>query len=113
MYNSNYYPYYNNQGFYNSLTKFKHFNWSKFLEGTQKTLNVINQAIPVIYQIKPLYENARTALKVVNIINRDEKKNNNKGDNTTTNTTTTTNTKTNTNKEIKKVEPSNSPTYFL
>ena len=87
MYRNSYYPFYN----YNNM-RFKKINWSRLLDGTQKTLGIINQAIPVIYQIKPLYENAKTAFKVVNIMNKDDKK---------------------INKTIKKVEPSNSPTYFL
>lgn len=87
MYRNNYYPFYN----YNSM-RFKRINWSRLLDGTQKTLGIINQAIPVFYQIKPLYENAKTAFKVVNIMNKDDKK---------------------IEKTTKKVEPSNSPTYFL
>ena len=89
MFDTNYYPYYkqiNNSGY-------KKFNFSKLLDGAQKTLNIINQAIPIIYQIKPLYENTKTALKVMNAIKEDDKKEEKK--------------------ETKKVEPSNSPTYFL
>lgn len=95
MFDNNYYPFYRGQ----NISGFRKLNFSKILDGTQKTLSIINQAIPVIYQIKPLYENARTALKVVNII-KDDKNDivKSKQNNTT----------------IKKVEPqSNSPTYFL
>jgi hypothetical protein len=98
MFDNNYYKYYNQPKF-NELKKF---NFSKFLDGTQKTLSVINQAIPLIYQMKPLYENAKTALKVINIIKTDDAKNNK--------VNTTVNNKTN---DKKKVEPQNSPTYFL
>ncbi len=98
MFDNNYYKYYNQPKF----SDFKKFNFSKFLDGTQKTLSVINQAIPLIYQMKPLYENAKTAFKVINIIKSDEEQN--KKVNKTVN---------NDKKTIKKVEPVNSPTYFL
>lgn len=95
MFNNNYYPFYRSQ----NISGFRKLNFSKILDGTQKTLSIINQAIPVIYQIKPLYENAKTALKVVNII-KDDKNNISKTKKENVN--------------IKKVEPqSNSPTYFL
>ena len=102
MYNNNYYPYYNYQRNFNN---FKKFNFNKILEGTQKTLGIINQAIPVIYQVKPLFNNIKTAFKVANIINRDD-----------TNEKVMSNVNNNkmqTSSKEKKVEPSSSPTYFL
>lgn len=51
----------------NSFTKkslFSSVNWSSLLDGTQKTLSVINQAIPIFYQIKPVVNNARTMFKI-------------------------------------------------
>ena len=50
------------------LSLFKKFNFSSFLSGTSKTLNVINQAIPVYYQIKPLFSNAKTIFKIANAV---------------------------------------------
>lgn len=50
------------------LSKFgnlaKGFSFSSFLDGTQKTLGVINQAIPIVYQVKPMFKNARTMFKI-------------------------------------------------
>jgi len=46
-------------------------NWSSLLSNTQKTLGIINQAIPAFYQIKPIFSNMKTMFKVVNEINRD------------------------------------------
>ena len=43
--------------------------WSKLLEGTKKTLDVVNQAIPIYYQVKPIISNAKTLFKVANVIN--------------------------------------------
>lgn len=93
MFDSNYYQYYKNRHFFYN----KKINFSKILDGTQKALNIINQTIPIIYQIKPLYENTKTALKVMNAIKKDDSEE----------------IKKETIKETKKVEPNNSPTYFL
>ena len=58
--------------FRNSFGKIK---WGALLNNTQKTLNVINQAIPVYYQIKPVYNNAKTMFKVLGSIKNDSKDN--------------------------------------
>ncbi len=78
MYN-NFYPYYNygfnNSNIFNklsSLTSKAKVNWSNILNNTQKTLSVINQAIPIIYQIKPIYTNAKTIFKVINAVKEPE-----------------------------------------
>lgn len=49
-------------------------NWSSLLSNTQKTLGIINQAIPAFYQVKPIFSNMRTMFKVVNEINKDDNK---------------------------------------
>ena len=72
-------------------------NWSNILNNTQKTLNVINQAIPVYYQVKPIYNNAKTMLRMANALKDDKK-------NTTTNYQE--------NKDNKK-NTSSSPVFFL
>ena len=78
MYN-NFYPYYNygfnNSNIFNklsSLTGKAKINWSNILNNTQKTLSIINQAIPIIYQIKPIYTNAKTIFKVINAVKEPE-----------------------------------------
>lgn len=48
-------------------------NWSSLLSNTQKTLGIINQAIPAFYQVKPIFNNMKTMFKVVNEINKDDK----------------------------------------
>lgn len=47
----------------------KGINWSGLLDGTQKTLGIINQAIPIIYQVKPIISNAKTMFKIADVIN--------------------------------------------
>ena len=74
MFYNNYFPYQNGnalrKGF--NLTNFKKINWSNILNNTQKTLNVINQAIPVYYQVKPIIGNAKTMFRMVNAIKKDD-----------------------------------------
>lgn len=48
------------------LSSLKNINWSTFLGNAQKTLGVINQAIPIIYQVKPIVNNAKTVFKIAN-----------------------------------------------
>ena len=39
---------------------------SSFINGTQKTLNIINQAIPIVKQMSPVMRNAKTMFRVMN-----------------------------------------------
>ena len=41
-------------------------SWNGFLTSTGKTLNVINQAIPIFYQVRPIVRNAKTMFRVMN-----------------------------------------------
>lgn len=61
------------------LSLIKGLNISGILDGTQKTLGIINQAIPIVYQVKPLVNNIGTIFKISNILN-EEKPNNNQED---------------------------------
>ena len=58
------YPY-GNPGFLSrGLRLTRGINWGSLLDGTQKTLGVINQAIPIVYQVKPIINNAKTMLRI-------------------------------------------------
>ncbi len=46
-------------------------NWSTMLNNTQKTLNIINQAIPIAYQVKPMVNNAKTMFKIIGAVKGD------------------------------------------
>lgn len=48
------------------------FNFSEILNGTQKTLNIINQAIPIFYQIRPIWNNVRTMFRVVGALREED-----------------------------------------
>lgn len=75
MYNNSYdmsfypYNYYSPKptrtGLFGGLKKY---NWNNFLNNTGKTLNVINQAIPIIYQVRPILNNAITMFRVMNAV---------------------------------------------
>ena len=76
MYYNNFFPY-NNVGNPGLLKKglgflsLKSINWSNVLNNTQKTLNVINQAIPVYYQVKPIWGNAKTMFRMIGALKDD------------------------------------------
>ena len=55
------------------FTVLKNIGWSNILDGTQKTLGVINQAIPIVYQVKPVVSNMRSIFKIANAINSNYK----------------------------------------
>lgn len=50
------------------LSLLKKINFTNVLNTTQKTLNIVNQAIPIVYQVKPLVNNAKTVFKVINAV---------------------------------------------
>ncbi len=62
------YPYNNPSMIEKGLAYLKTIKWSSLLDGTQKTLGVINQAIPIVYQIKPILSNTKTLLKTANAL---------------------------------------------
>ena len=49
----------------------KNIDFAGILDGTSKTLNVVNQAIPVFYQAKPFFQNMGTLFKIKNAIIKD------------------------------------------
>lgn len=80
MYNSGYSsfaPYYK-QGLFSSL---KSLNWGNLLTNTQKTLNIVNQTIPLVYQVKPIVNNARTIFRVIGAVKSDDNTNTNNSNN--------------------------------
>lgn len=45
---------------------FGNINFASILNGTQRTLNIVNQTIPLVKQAKPIFKNAKTMFKVMN-----------------------------------------------
>ena len=56
---------------YNYMPK-RGINWNNILNNTQRTLGIINQAIPIVYQVRPLLTNARTLFRVASAINSND-----------------------------------------
>ena len=77
-------------------------NWSTILTNTQKTLNIVNQTIPVIKQVGPMVNNAKTMFKVMNEFKKIDTPSVNKKENKNI-------------KEIKEknINNQNNPTFFL
>lgn len=78
-----------------------------FLTGTQKVLNIANQTIPLVKQVRPIIGNAKTMFKVMNEFKRVEKpviKNSNKNHNKFENDLTN---------NIKNIQNNLGPTFFV
>ncbi len=87
----------------NSFIPRRGLNWSGLLNNTQKTLGIINQIIPIVYQVKPLVSNARTLFKIAGAVNsNDDNSQNNVNEEQVINNYST---------SIEK--DSNSPVFFL
>lgn len=54
------------------LSFLKKIDFAGLLDGTSKTLNVINQAIPVYYQVKPIISNLKTISKISSVMNEED-----------------------------------------
>ncbi len=78
MYNN---PYFMNSGMqaarglgkFGLFSSIRNINWGNLLNNTQKTLGIINQAIPIAYQVKPIVNNAKTMFRVIGAVSGDSK----------------------------------------
>lgn len=100
-----------------TTTAAKGFTWSGLLNGASKTLGVINQAIPVVYQVKPIWNNAKTMFRVVKEINKSDNvsnnSNNNNSNSSTMNMNTNLNNRTTTSSNsVNSNSDDNMPTFF-
>lgn len=59
------------------LKTLSNIKWGNLLNNTQKTLNVINQAIPVYYQVKPIWGNLKSFSKILSEFKETDTNNNN------------------------------------
>ena len=92
----------------------RNINFGNILTNTSKTLNVINQAIPVVKQVGPMFNNMKSMLKVASLFNdaTTPTTNNNTNNNVknATNIENNNNTKENTTTNN---SYSNSPNFFI
>lgn len=84
-------------------------NWSSILNNTQKTLGIVNQAIPMFKQMSPVVKNAKTMFKIMNEFKKEDTSSN--VVNSTVNSTSNDN-YTAINQEDEK-SYNNGPTFFL
>ena len=86
------------------------FNWSSILSNTQKTLGIVNQAIPMFKQMSPVVKNAKTMFKIMNEFKKEDTSNN--VVNSVENNNSSDNYSTNVNQESTN-SYNNGPTFFL
>lgn len=99
----------NQTSFMNGVGR-KNFDWGNLLNNAQKTLGVINQAIPIFYQIKPIWNNAKVMFHIMNAVKDDDTtlKQTKKDDNSSEQVAFR-----NDNQEKTGTEHSNGPQFFL
>jgi hypothetical protein len=97
-------------------------NWGSILTNTQKTLGIVNQAIPVFKQAAPVFKNAKTMFAIMNEFKRVDtpvstasaKTNDEKVAVQTKNTTSSSAERKNTNtNETINIESTSGPTFFV
>lgn len=97
----------------------RNINFGNILTNTSKTLNVINQAIPVVKQVGPMFNNMKSMLKVASLFNDATTPSNNKNSNTQSNNNTNNSSNNKVNNEtsnentITNNSYSNSPNFFI
>lgn len=97
----------------------RNINFGNILTNTSKTLNVINQAIPVVKQVGPMFNNMKSILKVASLFNDATTPSNNKNSNTQSNNNTNNSSNNKVNNEtsnentITNNSYSNSPNFFI
>ncbi|MEG0026234.1 MAG: VrrA/YqfQ family protein [Bacilli bacterium] len=91
----------------------KGFSFSSILTNTQRTLGIINQVIPVVKQVSPVFNNAKTMFKVMNEFKKVDPVINKETSQTNSKVNSQTNSKVNsTNDDRKRVILTQGPTFF-
>ncbi len=92
----------------------RNINFGNILTNTSKTLNVINQAIPVVKQVGPMFNNMKSILKVASLFNDATTPSNNNNNNNSSNNKVNNETSGEKNKNtITNNSYSNSPNFFI
>lgn len=73
----NYYPYYipPRGGLFSNLRNLlgeSGITFGSIIDNTQKTLGIVNQAIPLVKQVHPIVKNAKTMFRVMNEFKKNE-----------------------------------------
>ena len=91
----------------------RNINFGNILTNTSKTLNVINQAIPVVKQVGPMFNNMKSMLKVASLFNDATTPTNSTRNNNTKNTTNIENNNKTKENTTTNNSYSNSPNFFI
>ena len=92
----------------------RNINFGNILTNTSKTLNVINQAIPVVKQVGPMFNNMKSILKVASLFNDATTPSNNNNNNNSINNKVNNETSGERNENtITNNSYSNSPNFFI
>lgn len=92
----------------------RNINFGNILTNTSKTLNVINQAIPVVKQVGPMFNNMKSILKVASLFNDATTPSNNNNNNNSSNNKVNNKTSGERNENtITNNSYSNSPNFFI
>lgn len=92
----------------------RNINFGNILTNTSKTLNVINQAIPVVKQVGPMFNNMKSILKVASLFNDATTPSNNNNNNNSSNNKVNNETSGEKNENtITNNSYSNSPNFFI
>lgn len=87
-------------------------NWSTLLNGAQRTLGLVNQAIPLVKQAAPMVRNAKTMFKVMNEFKKVESPVSNTTESATNNTASS-ETVPSSNSENTQIVSDGGPTFFV
>lgn len=90
----------------------KGINWAGLLSNTQKTLNIVNQAIPIVYQVKPILNNAKTMFKLASAFSSSSNNSNINNNTNNTNNINTSPTEIEENNTFNDLS-SNQPSFFI
>lgn len=92
----------------------KGINWSGLLSNVQKTLGIVNQAIPMVKQVSPIVNNAKTMFKIMNEFKKvDTPINSNDSKNIQNLNEQKTNIETATNNTVTNDQYDSGPTFFI
>lgn len=99
-------------GLFAKFAGLKSINWGGLLNNASKTLGVINQAVPLVKQVGPMYNNMRSMLKVASLF-KDETSPSVKTNNVSNKNNTRNNNVIEKEKTIINSNYSNSPNFFI
>lgn len=88
-------------------------NWSSILNGAQRTLGLVNQAIPFVKQAAPMVRNAKTMFKVMNEFKKVETPNTNVSNSNTSNNVNNASEINASNGENVQMVSNGGPTFFI